>query len=86
MLEQGLITEPVFSFWLNRNTEEEKGGEIVFGGTDPDHYRGKHTFVPVTKKGYWQVCHLHLLPSLLYMSATYSSCFDFVISFFFGSC
>lgn len=55
MVEQGLVKEPVFSFWLNRNVEEEEGGEIVFGGVDPNHYKGKHTYVPVTQKGYWQV-------------------------------
>ncbi|KAK9092034.1 hypothetical protein Syun_026945 [Stephania yunnanensis] len=54
MLSKGLIKEPVFSFWLNRNIEEEEGGEIVFGGSDPNHYKGKHTYVPVTQKGYWQ--------------------------------
>ncbi|CAN0912505.1 Aspartic proteinase A1 [Linum grandiflorum] len=54
MLKQGLIKEPVFSFWLNRNSGDEEGGEIVFGGVDPNHFRGKHTYVPVTKKGYWQ--------------------------------
>ncbi|KAF7840607.1 Aspartic proteinase [Senna tora] len=54
MVEQGLIKEPVFSFWLNRNPEGEEGGEIVFGGVDPAHYKGKHTYVPVTRKGYWQ--------------------------------
>ncbi|KAE7995380.1 hypothetical protein FH972_000187 [Carpinus fangiana] len=54
MVEQGLIQEPVFSFWLNRNAEEEEGGEIVFGGVDPNHYKGQHTYVPVTHKGYWQ--------------------------------
>lgn len=55
MLEQNLVKEPVFSFWLNRNVEEEEGGEIVFGGVDPKHFKGKHTYVPVTQKGYWQV-------------------------------
>ena len=60
MVKQGLIKEPVFSFWLNRNPEGEEGGEIVFGGVDPKHYKGKHTYVPVTQKGYWQVGHLHL--------------------------
>ncbi|XP_022720635.1 aspartic proteinase-like [Durio zibethinus] len=54
MIKQGLIKEPVFSFWLNHNVEEEVGGEIVFGGVDPSHYKGKHTYVPVTQKGYWQ--------------------------------
>lgn len=55
MVKQGLVDEPVFSFWLNRDTEAEEGGEIVFGGVDPKHYKGKHSYVPVTKKGYWQV-------------------------------
>ncbi|CAL1412850.1 unnamed protein product [Linum trigynum] len=54
MMKQGLIKEPVFSFWLNRHADEEEGGEIVFGGVDPNHFRGKHTYVPVTQKGYWQ--------------------------------
>ncbi|KAK6149732.1 hypothetical protein DH2020_017257 [Rehmannia glutinosa] len=54
MVKQGLVKEPVFSFWLNRNLKEEEGGELVFGGVDPNHYKGKHTYVPVTQKGYWQ--------------------------------
>ncbi|XP_057525227.1 aspartic proteinase A1-like isoform X2 [Amaranthus tricolor] len=54
MVNQGLVKEPVFSFWLNRNADEEEGGAIVFGGVDPDHYKGEHTWVPVSQKGYWQ--------------------------------
>ncbi|TYI23633.1 hypothetical protein ES332_A06G178000v1 [Gossypium tomentosum] len=54
MVEQGLIKDQEFSFWLNRNVGEEMGGEIVFGGIDPNHYKGKHTYVPITQKGYWQ--------------------------------
>ncbi|XP_057544908.1 aspartic proteinase-like [Amaranthus tricolor] len=54
MVKQGLVKDPIFSFWLNRNAEDEAGGELVFGGADPKHYKGKHTYVPVTKKGYWQ--------------------------------
>ncbi|KAK1294455.1 hypothetical protein QJS10_CPA16g01772 [Acorus calamus] len=54
MVDQGLVSEKVFSFWLNRNPEDTIGGEIVFGGVDPNHYKGKHTYVPVTSKGYWQ--------------------------------
>ncbi|XP_066362964.1 aspartic proteinase-like [Miscanthus floridulus] len=54
MQEQNLLAEDVFSFWLNRNTEEESGGELVFGGVDPDHFKGNHTYVPVSSKGYWQ--------------------------------
>lgn len=54
MVDQGVVSEPVFSFWLNRNAQDENGGELVFGGVDPSHYIGQHTYVPVTRKGYWQ--------------------------------
>ena len=60
MVNQELVKEPVFSFWLNRNADDEEGGEIVFGGVDPAHYKGEHTWVPVSQKGYWQVAHLVL--------------------------
>lgn len=65
MLKQGLIERPVFSFWLNRDPKSEEGGEIVFGGVDPKHFKGEHTFVPVTQRGYWQVCSLFIFLSLL---------------------
>ncbi|GJW04329.1 aspartic proteinase A1 [Tanacetum coccineum] len=54
MVNQGLVQEPVFSFWLNRNADEEEGGELVFGGVDTTHFKGDHTYVRVTQKGYWQ--------------------------------
>nr|KJB13722.1 hypothetical protein B456_002G091100 [Gossypium raimondii] len=54
MVNQGLVKEPVFSFWLSRNSEDNLGGELVFGGMDPKHFKGNHTYVPVTRKGYWQ--------------------------------
>ncbi|CAH8323493.1 unnamed protein product [Eruca vesicaria subsp. sativa] len=54
MLKQGLIKKPVFSFWLNRDPKSEEGGELVFGGVDPKHFKGEHTYVPVTQRGYWQ--------------------------------
>ncbi|CAL4962228.1 unnamed protein product [Urochloa decumbens] len=54
MVKQGLVDDPVFSFWFNRHAGEGQGGEIVFGGIDPNHYNGNHTYVPVTRKGYWQ--------------------------------
>lgn len=67
MVKQGLVKEPVFSFWLNRKTDDDEGGELVFGGVDPDHFKGEHTYVPVTQKGYWQVCNLQ--HPLLYCKA-----------------
>ncbi|KAL8527671.1 hypothetical protein ACS0TY_005495 [Phlomoides rotata] len=54
MVDQDLVDDKVFSFWLNRNPEAEVGGELVFGGVDPNHYVGDLDYVPVTQKGYWQ--------------------------------
>ncbi|XP_040259948.1 aspartic proteinase oryzasin-1-like isoform X3 [Aegilops tauschii subsp. strangulata] len=54
MVSQGLVGSPIFTFWLNRHAGEGQGGEIVFGGIDPNHHNGDHTYVPVTRKGYWQ--------------------------------
>ncbi|KAJ0780791.1 putative phytepsin [Helianthus annuus] len=54
IVNQHLVRERVISFWLNRNGDTDEGGEIVFGGVDPNHYKGMHTYVPVTEKGYWQ--------------------------------
>ncbi|MCO5584277.1 hypothetical protein L7F22_038201 [Adiantum nelumboides] len=54
MLDQELVSEPMFSFWLNRDADDDIGGEIIFGGMDSDHYIGNHTYVPVSRKGYWQ--------------------------------
>ncbi|KAL1293920.1 hypothetical protein HN51_054593 [Arachis hypogaea] len=55
MVLQNLVNEPVFSFWLNGDPNAKSGGELVFGGVDPKHFVGNHTYVPVTTKGYWQI-------------------------------
>ncbi|WP_411027272.1 pepsin-like aspartyl protease, partial [Salmonella sp. s54925] len=49
-----LLKDPIFSFYLNRNEGKTPGGELILGGSDPAHYKGEITYVPVSKKGYWQ--------------------------------
>ncbi|XVF66022.1 hypothetical protein PTKIN_Ptkin10aG0000900 [Pterospermum kingtungense] len=55
MEKQGHVSQKLFSVWLNGDLTAELGGEIVFGGLDWRHFRGDHTFVPVTRRGYWQI-------------------------------
>ncbi|KAK8585920.1 hypothetical protein V6N13_050889 [Hibiscus sabdariffa] len=55
MLQQNLLAERVFSFWFNKDPSASEGGEIVFGGVEPRHFKGQHTYVPVTRRGYWQI-------------------------------
>ncbi|XP_038944991.1 napsin-A isoform X1 [Rattus norvegicus] len=55
LVEQRLLEKPVFSFYLNRDSEGSDGGELVLGGSDPDHYVPPLTFIPVTIPAYWQV-------------------------------
>ncbi|XVE80682.1 hypothetical protein DITRI_Ditri15bG0000200 [Diplodiscus trichospermus] len=55
MVQQGHISQKLFSLWLNRDLTSELGGEIVFGGLDWRHFIGDHTYVLVTKSGYWLI-------------------------------
>ncbi|KAL6420007.1 hypothetical protein ACFW04_004342 [Cataglyphis niger] len=54
MVLQDLVPEPVFSFYLNRNSSSKDGGELILGGIDHNRYDGELLYVPVSKKGYWQ--------------------------------
>eukprot|EP01098_Paradermamoeba_levis_P000005 TRINITY_DN1000_c0_g1_i6.p1 TRINITY_DN1000_c0_g1~~TRINITY_DN1000_c0_g1_i6.p1 ORF type:complete len:477 (-),score=197.30 TRINITY_DN1000_c0_g1_i6:99-1499(-) len=54
ILSQGLVSEPVFAFYLNRDPSAASGGELVLGGVDPSHYKGDFQYVNITKKLYWE--------------------------------
>lgn len=54
MWEQKLVPANVFSFWLDRDPNNPRGGEIIFGGSDPDLYEGEFVYADVTRKDYWQ--------------------------------
>lgn len=52
MINQGLLDDPVFAFYMGSDPEQ---GEAIFGGIDEKHYTGKIDYVPVRRKGYWEV-------------------------------
>ncbi|EDW87255.1 aspartic proteinase A1 [Drosophila yakuba] len=56
ILEQGLIDEPIFSLYVNRNASDaSNGGVLLLGGADPTLYSGCLTYVPLSKVGFWQI-------------------------------
>ena len=56
MLDQGLLDEPVFAFYLgDTNNGEGDESEAIFGGVNEDHYTGKLTKIPLRRKAYWEV-------------------------------
>ncbi|NXL34042.1 CATEB protein, partial [Glaucidium brasilianum] len=55
IMNQQLVEEPVFSFYLKRGDDTENGGELILGGIDHSLYKGSIHWVPVTEKSYWQI-------------------------------
>lgn len=54
MYLQGLIPRNAFSFWLDRDPTNPKGGELILGGSDPAYYSGNFTYLDVSREAYWQ--------------------------------
>jgi saccharopepsin len=55
MINQKLIKEQLFTFWLGDVNKGTEGGELVFGEIDPEHYKGEIHYAPLVRKGYWEV-------------------------------
>lgn len=54
MIDQGLLDEPVFAFYLG-DTNEKTESMITFGGVDTSAYSGKMVKLPLRRKAYWEV-------------------------------
>ncbi|GAO14958.1 uncharacterized protein UV8b_05130 [Ustilaginoidea virens] len=52
MVNQKLLDEPVFSFYLGSSDE---GSIAMFGGVDESYYTGKIQYIPLRRKAYWEV-------------------------------
>jgi cathepsin D len=54
MLQQKVLQQPVFAFWLNRDPQAASGGELTLGGVDPTRFSGDIKYFDVDREGYWQ--------------------------------
>lgn len=55
-INQGLLDEPSFGFYLgDTQKDENNGGVATFGGYDASLFKGKLTWLPVRRKAYWEV-------------------------------
>ncbi|XP_072522703.1 pepsin A-like [Salminus brasiliensis] len=52
MVQQGLVQD-YFSVYLSSNSQT--GSEVVFGGSDPNHYTGSLVWIPLSSETYWQI-------------------------------
>lgn len=59
MVEQKLVDEPVFAFFLasedNPPLPPLTQGELIIGGTDPNHYTGDLSYVSLSSETYWEI-------------------------------
>lgn len=58
MISEGLIDEPVFSFFLGDLKPFGRygyDGELTIGGSDPNYYTGDITWVPLKSADYWRI-------------------------------
>ncbi|KAI5243560.1 Gastricsin [Manis pentadactyla] len=55
LLQQGQLTQPIFSFYFSRQPTYQYGGELILGGVDTNLYSGQIVWAPVTREMYWQI-------------------------------
>ncbi|KAJ5141327.1 uncharacterized protein N7443_010703 [Penicillium atrosanguineum] len=55
MMNQGLLDEPKFAFYLGDANKDGDNSEATFGGVDESHYTGEMINIPLRRKAYWEV-------------------------------
>ena len=59
MVREGLVEQPVFGFYFNGpyplTNLTGAFGELTLGGSDPSHYVGQLSYVPVNGDDYWKI-------------------------------
>jgi hypothetical protein len=51
LIRAGKLDKPEFAYYLKSGGD----GEITFGGVNPRRFTGAVSYVPVTKRGWWQI-------------------------------
>ncbi|XP_025033172.1 gastricsin-like [Python bivittatus] len=55
MVNQGQLSEPIFSFYFSREPTYQYGGELILGGVLDRLFIGEISWAPVTEQMYWQI-------------------------------
>jgi len=56
LLEQSVIANDIFSFYMNKNTRKGAGGELTIGGWNTDYFdESTLNWHPVTDDPFWQI-------------------------------
>ena len=55
MIDQGLLDDPVFAFYLGDTNNDGDESEATFGGINEDRYTGDMVKIPLRRKAYWEV-------------------------------
>jgi hypothetical protein len=53
MVEQNLVSQPLFSVYLSKDASAAVGGEFLLGGIDTKYYTGDINYVPLANETYW---------------------------------
>lgn len=54
MIQQGVVDEHVFSFYLTQ-TPDKSGSQLILGGTDPKYYSGDIKYYDLRAENYWLI-------------------------------
>lgn len=55
MVDQKLVDEPIFAFYLGDTGNGDQDSILTFGGTNDSHFEGRVRQLSVIQKGYWEV-------------------------------
>ena len=55
IMDQKLVEQNLFSFWLSKDAGNVVGGELILGGVDPSRFTGPITYTPLFSETYWAI-------------------------------